>query len=781
MSDGASTSNAPLLETISKTGVAPKTRVKDAHALRALIEGIWNDDDKSSRDRAAVDAMFNGEPPYVQAELDEMGQGDRTNLNFNEALALAEQAEAGYYDLTNSVRELITVKTSFGNPANRPSYEAAIAEEWTRMVREWPSFEFHFQNLVSKFVRHGVSVAYFPDEKDWRFVSAGFDTFKLPRGTAATEDSVEVAAVKSPLLAHELYQIISKPYAARAGWNVELARREIMEAANKQIEQDSSKYRDWERLERDIQNNDMVFGHVDASEIDLVHVWVREFDGRVSHFITTLNDNGGDFLFHRHGRYRSVHQAYTIFTYGIGNGFYHSIRGLGYKIFPHVAVSNRLRCAAVDGAIASSTAVVQPIDQSARALEDLTTTTIGPWSVLPPGLKVVERSLPNFGQNVMPVIGDLSMQLQNVSGSYMSRSITPDGQARTAYEVRAQQMKDAVLSASSVNLFYVPWKRLLSEMFRRTTLRNSRVDDPGGAMVAEFKRRLSQRNVPLEALYKVYQVDPLRAVGSGSASMRILSLDEAMGLAGSMDIVGRTNLVRDRLAARFGYDVVDRYVPAPNAAARPPIDAKMAELENAMLRQGQSVSVIPSENHKVHADAVLNLLADVLEAVRQQQMPLQESLAVFQVAIPHAEQHVQFVSQDPVHAQEGALMRKALQQISASAQRIADEFQADQERQQDAMAAEQQRQQEAQEAYVRDLEARAGATADPRLQQELQERQVRMRMDLDEHEFSKKLRADKAAQERALKDAEVAAQLARKQTTPAVSNIPEKAQGVAVG
>lgn len=778
MSEGLNTAE-PILRTISKKGAPPATRIKDANSLRSIATAIWNDDDKASRDRAAIDAMFGGEPPYVQAELDDMGQSERTNLNFNEALSSAEQAEAGYYDLTNSVRELITVRTSHGNPASRPAWEAAIAEEWTRMVREWSSFEYHFQNLVSKFVRHGVSVGYFPDEIDWRFQSAGFDTFKIPRGTQANEEAVEIALVESPVRAHELYLTISKPYAARAGWNVSLARKEIIQAANSQISDSTKHYKDWEKLERDIQNNDLAFGHLNASEIKLIHAWVREFDGRISHFVTTESEEGGEeFLFSRVGRYANVQQAYTIFTYGIGNGYYHSIRGLGFKIFPHIAVSNRLRCAAVDGAISSSTAVVQPIDQTARALEDLTTTTIGPWSVLPPGLKIVERSLPNFGQNVLPVINDMAMQLQNVSGSYASRAITPDGQARTAYEIRAQQMKDAVLSAASVNLFYVPWKRLIAEMFRRSASRNYKVSDPGGELVFEFRKRLSDRGVPLEALYRVYQVDPLRAVGSGSASMRILSLDEAMGLAGSMDDIGRVNLVRDRLAARFGYDIVDRYLPAPQQAARQPIDAKLAEIENAMLRQGQQVSVIPSENHKIHADAVLNLLADVISAVREQQMPLDESLKIFQAAIPHAEQHVNRVSSDPVHAQEGALMRKAFQQIAATAQRIGDEYQAQMEREQEAAQAEQQRQVEAQQAYVRDLEQRAGQTADPRLQQQLQEHQVKLQMLLENHEVDKKIRTEKAFQEKALNDAKAASEIRKRISAEAETKVPSNSQGV---
>ena len=749
------------LQTIDESGKPPASRVADANSLRAIHKAIWDADTKSSKDRAAVDAMFAGEPPFRQADLEELGQGDRTNLNFNEALAIAEQAEAGYYDLTSSVQELVSVKTNHGNPFDRLEWERVIAEEWTRMVREWPQFEFIFQKLCAKFNRHGIGVAYHTDDIDWRPETCGFDLFKIPRGTPCTEEAVEIATCERPILAHQLYQSIKNPKDAdSAGWDVALVRTAIMEAVNTKIADDSKKYRDWERLEREIENNDMACGYARATEIRLIHAWVQEFDNTVTHCITTEKDTGEQFMFRRVGRFANVHRAFTIFTYGVGTGFYHSIRGLGYKIFPHIAVSNRLRCAAVDGAIYSSTVTVQPADQNARSLEDLTVTTIGPWSILPPGLKIVERAMPNFGQNVMPVVNDMAMTLRNNVGQYQSQAVSPDGSARTAYEVRASLSREAVLGSSAVNLFYVPWKRMLQEMFRRSINRDYTVGDPGGQAVFAFRARVSARGVPLEALYSVYQVDPVRSVGLGSAAMRMASLDEAMRLAPSMDEAGRKNLVRDQLASRFGYDAVDRYAPRADTAQRPPIDQKIAEIENAMFQQGKPVSVIPSENHYIHANQVLNLLADTLNGVQQGQMDLPTSLAVFKVAIPHANTHAEALTGDVLHAQDVAMMRKALQNISASAQRISDEFQAQQENAAKAQQAEQQRQAEAQQAYVRGLEEKAGAT--PELQKQLQESQLQLKMMTDKHNLDMKIREQKAQQDLAIKDAQAAAKIADK-------------------
>lgn len=649
------------------------------------------------------------------------------------------------------------------------------------MVREWPRFEFYFQRIISEFIDHGVGVSYFPDDLDWRPEAAGLEDFKIPRGTPATEDAIDVAVCHVPLRINALYNSIRDPEAAAsAGWDVTQARELIRDALNDDHEDKlEDTFTDWEAVESRIKNNDIYWTHCKAKKIDVIHGWVQEQDGTVTHLmVPKKGDEDKKFLFERCARFASIHQAFTIFTYGIGNGFYHGIRGLGFKILPHIQVSNRLRCAAVDGAILSSAVMVQPVDQSARALEDLSLTYYGPWALFPPGLKVVERSVPNFATSVLPVINDLSVQLQNNTGSYQSRATTPEGQARTAYEVRAQLQKEAVLSASAVNLFYGPWSRVLREMFRRAKNPDLTAKDPGGRDAYEFRRRIKARGVPLDALYEVFRVDAIRSIGFGSASMRMVALDEAMQLAPSMDEYGRQNLVRDRLAARFGYDTVDRYVPRPQMQLRQPIDTKIAELENQALSQGKPITVVPNENHFIHANAVLNLLADTLNATQQGQMDLPTALGVFNVALPHAAAHVEPLSKDPIHSQAAAGMRQALNNIGAMGQRMAAEFQAQQENAAKAQQADQQRQADAQAAYVRDLEERAQVS--PEMAAKLKAMAMKMELDAAKATTDIQIKQAKAAQDLAMRDAKEASALLKESARPTMGaiNAPSTQQGL---
>jgi hypothetical protein len=756
-----------------------ESRLNDASSARELAKKLRDADSSSAKNRAMVDAMFNGEPPYDDNALKDSGQEDRTNLNFNEADSIRAQALAGYYDLVGSVNELISVQTKFGDEHKRLEWASIISEEFSRMVRDWVGFEFFYQRLTGQFVDHGVAFAYFPDDIDWRPAAAGLREFKIPRNTPANEEAIEVATCEAEFHLHQLYASIKDAEAAKgAGWDVKLARDLIKKAIASKDTTLNTKFQDWEAIEADIKNNDLYWSHVKATVVKLDHIWVRELDGTVTHAIVDREGESKDFLFRRVSRFPSVLNAFIGFTYGIGNGYYHGVRGLGFKILPHIQVANRLRCTVIDGAILSSVAMVQPVDQTARGLDDLSLTTFGPFAVLPPGLKLVERSIPNYSNSILPVINDLSMQLQNNTSGYQARAVTPDGQARTAYEVRAQLQKEAVLSASAINLFYAPWARLVREMFRRAKDPELSQTDPGGKEVFAFRQRLAARRVPLEALYNVFRVEPVRSIGYGSASMRMVALDEAMQLAYSMDEAGRNNLVRDRLAARFGYETVDRYVPRPDASMRPPIDQKIAELENQSIMQGSMLSVLPNENHFVHANAHLNMLTEVLQGVQQGQMPLPQGVVVFQSGIPHVAPHVEALATDPMHAQEAGRMRQALQQLTAAGQRMMDELQAQQENEAKAQQAEQQRQAEAQQAYVRDLEARAQIT--PEAQAKLAAIQHKMQLDQEKAASDIQIRGAKAAQEMALKDAKEAAELLKRAGSPAMGTVqgPSTIQGM---
>jgi hypothetical protein len=760
------------------SGSIPSERIADVDAARSIYLALKKADEGSSRNRSLIDGMFNGVPPFNSNDLKEVNQADRTNLDFGEAAAIKEQALAGYYDLTNSVDMLARVKTNFGTAEQSAEWNDIISEEFHRVLREWKEFEFNHQRLSDIFVSHGVGVCYFEDEVDWRYRVTGFNEFRIPRGTRANESEIEVATLERDFRADELYSYIRDPEVAnQLGWDVKTVREALKRAC---AQETTSSIADWEKLEVELKNNDLLYGTAKSKVIRVVHMWVREFSGKVSHLIflqeplpSGYNTKSGErFLFKKLDRFSSPTNCFVTFTYGVGNGTYHGIRGLGYKIYPHIQVINRLRCGLVDGALLSSSLIVQPSDSGSRALDDLTLTYYGPYALFPPGLKIVDKAVPNMQQNILPVINDMAMQMQNNTGAYQTRAITPEGQSRTAFEVRAQLQKEAILTSSAINLFYHPWKRLLRETYRRLSRRGYTAKEPGGKEAVEFRKRCLKRGVPEEAIYRVFQVDPVRAIGFGSPQARTAAVDETMQIFGSLDEMGRVNLLRDRIAARLGQETVDRYLPSPNSALRPPIDAKIAVLENSSLSRGSFIPVSPGENHFIHAQIHLQGASVLEQATLQGGNDPQEAYKALRLTVTHLEEHVARLTEDLTRRDEVKLMIQRVQQLNAMADRIRDELDAQMKNAAKAQQAEAERQMTAllSEREAMQKKLAEGEQLSPEAQQKLLAQRAELQMKIEKHQMEMQERAEKRME--ALKDFQQKREIADLQGAAAISKIP---------
>ena len=728
------------LETISDSGKAPRTRIKDAKSAHAIYTSIRNADDASSIDRQKIQSMLDGEPPYSPQQLKSLGQGYRANLNFGEAAAALETSLSAYSDLVNSVDRLASVKTSEGDPAQRVEWESIIAEEFHRTITDWDEFFYKQQMLSHQFVSQGVGVAYFEDNRSWKWSVCGLKDFKVPRGTPACDTKVEVATIERHYLVGELYQFIENPkIATELGWNVEETRRAILLSTDNGT---SSNSRDWERLQEELKNNDLMYSHARSKVVRCIHYFVKEFDGTISHYIATRAGDSDDFLFQKPSRFKHANEAFVLFSYGIGtNGLLHSVRGLGYKLFPFIQLSNRMRNAIVDGAMLSSALMIQPA--TGEDVSNLSLMYNGPLSILPPGINVVDKTMPNLAGNVLPIVRDLEVVRQNNTGTYNPKQVMPDGDARTATEVQAQLAQQSLLSAQAMNLYYIPFQKLLAEQFRRLATVNYRSDEPGGEEAIAFRKRIEARGVPWKAVQKVYRVQAVRAIGAGSPGARMLAFNEFMAIMPRFDEVGQRNLIRDRVAARVGYDQVDRYLPK-GEVERIPIDAKIAELENDAMQGGRGVSVNPGENHAVHAKVHLEDANRFLQALQQNQVDPKVAMSYLQVQYPHSTAHVEQLASDPSRREEVGVAKQILNQMREAVENIGKQLAAQAQREARARASEQ------------------GGQVDPKTQLAIQKAQIDSQIKLQESQLDQRLKAADVQQKMAIRDAEAAQKIRQK-------------------
>ena len=743
------------LETISQSGKAPKSRLKNAAAAYSIYDRLVDADLLASAQRVRVQSMLDGEAPYNAETLRNLGQSYRSNLNFLEAQADLEYALSAYSDLVNGVPQLAQIKTSFGDDSEKGYYGQVLSEEFDRVLRkDWDEFFYNQQRLSHEFVAYGVGFAFFEDDTDWRWKVAGLKDFFVPRGVAASDTRFEFCCARRSYYAHELYQYIKDPKVAReVGWDVDQTRQAIIEA----VPMDVAGVRlDWEEIQTMLKDNDLSLSYARSAEIQTVHYYIREFDGKITHAIGLRDGSNLNFLFRKNNRFENINQALVLFTYGIGtNGTLHSIRGLGYKIYPHIQITNRLRNAIIDSTLLSTSLMIQP--QTMDDLANLTVAYNGPMAILPPNLNIVDRTEPNLAGNALPIAQELTQIRRSNTGSYVSSMVSVDDNTqKTATEVNASLEKEAVLSTQAQNFYYVPWGKLLKEQFRRLARLDWKVGEPGADAALSFHKRLKERGVPKEALKLVYDVTPQKAVGYGSASARLLAYNEFMQMLPMLDETGRANVIRDRIAVRVGYDQVDRYAPAKNAAPRLPIDAKIAELENDSMQSGRSVTVQPNENHAVHLQIHAMDAVRFLQALEQNAVAPMDAFKYLSLQTPHMSMHLQVIKGDRTREVQYGQYKDILNKMNQAVQSLGNQISKAQRDEQEAMMKAQQ--QQAEQAMQMQID---GVRMEAQSEYALKLAKVQADAQIDQSASVSRLRIkeEEAKQRMALRDAQTAQKL----------------------
>jgi hypothetical protein len=759
----------PLL-TMDDEGKVPQARLTKASRLRSVYVRFRDDDQVNAANRSQMQLLLDGEPPYEQSEMNESGQPDMTNLNFNGAQQRLERAMAPYYSTIQSPELLVQVETNYGPDDEKQYINAILSEELTQTIRDYPQFTYQLSRLAHKHVWEGISFLHWTDEIDWRFRCSGLGQFYIPRQTQACEDDLEIAIVVEEYTVTRLYRAIQNEEVAIAnGWNPQEVKKAIRTATAI-----TPIYLDWERLTDELKNNDISVSH-NTPVIRVINGYIKEFDGTVSHYITTERPGDGEaFLYCSRQKYQNMSQAFVMFPYGIGtNTKTHSIRGLGYKVFPFEQQRNRSICRFIDQSLLASSLMLQATDEESLASVGLQ--YFGNTAIVDPNCKVVSYTPPDLSRTVEPALNLMDRLVDARTENYTGEGPVMDGASRkTKYQVSAEMQQGAQLSESSLDFWYGPWNRGLRETVRRIARRNYLSVEPGGREVNDLILRLTKRGVPAEALYQINisKVKAVRSIGGGSAAARTVALDKLSMLRPRMDDVGQQFLDRALAVDAVGTSWADTFFPRQQVKRTTP-ETGIAILQNTVLLGGQDVPVLPSDPHLTHAREHIKPLIDGFQAVEQGQLPMDQMAKQMQLLYEHCAKHVEAVSGDDSAEAEAASLRQALQQIGEVIANGIKKANAEAEKQQQEAAQQQQQQPQGQPGQPQGQpgapdQAQPGPTPgeapfSPDQIAAFEHERQKMQFAEEAHQLKLQHMEQEAATKRAIMDADGAAAIARRQ------------------
>lgn len=670
-------------ETISKAGEAPKSRLSKASSAYNILKKLITRDETRSQKRAIIQGQIDGNAPYNSEELRRLGQAHRSNVNFREAEAARDARKTSYYELLMEVDSLVEVKLrpEVRNDENPVDVGEIIADEFTNMLIEWPGFWYNMLLHQQQMITWGIGNCYWENEIDWRFKAARAGAFLVPDETKSTRDDLDVLAIRHKYKVHELFAFIkddeTEEKSRDQGWNTQLIKELIIKSVNTGMNRDKWGLGTWESHQQMIKDNDLEYTYSETKRIPVSNMLVEEFDGTISHFIISEeeeynkadrgSDTPGDFLFKKIGRYGNWSQAVCLFFADIGDGTYHSIRGLGAKIFAHCVLSDRLMNTTVDGALTSATILVEPSNEGQR--ERVRMVRIGPISVMPSGYNVIPHT--SFQPNLEGLIGIKALLDANLNRNVglQRPKVTETEKTPTEKTVGELHMKataEAKLEKGDINMYYIQWDLLYQEVARRALNSSLTTADPGYKSAKKFIDACVKRGVSKELLKaKLLKFTAKRAIGYGSPVMKSLITADILSVSPYFDERGKDNAVRDYVAARAGQHGVNRYKPAQDRNKIPSSEHSIASLENNDLREGSNVIVGVDQLHVIHLLVHMQPLVQAADAFLKGQVSDSERLfQYFDIAMKHCAMHLDYLVDDPARKNEYAMFRKQFAELT---------------------------------------------------------------------------------------------------------------------
>jgi hypothetical protein len=610
-----------------------------------MLYTLVDDDQIASYRRAQIQGIIDGNAPYNEQQLKEMGQADRVNVNWGHAEAKVENAVIPYFDILTSVGTYATIKTKYGNDmGKREEWSRIISEEFHNMLdRTNPKFLAEHQICQKQLVIHGQACMFWPDSMDFRPKAVEPWQIQVPKGAGVDWQNWEFCFVLDDMYTEELYRYIADEEAAsRGGWDVEECKKAIEWARIDEADQ----RRPWEWYQKEFKNNALYYSYAKSKVIKVAHMYVREYDGRISHYVfDRMNDF--EWLCARKSCYKNFSQAFTIYLNGVGNGYYHGVRGLGQKVYKWAEAMNRINNALCEGVIVGSAVMFQP--NTAADAEKLKTIQIGPYRILPPGLNVTQVNVSSNLNAAMQTAQMFQSQESDEIGSFLPS--VSGGRKKSNKEVEAEIGEKSRLTNTRAEIYLQALDVHYREVYRRASNPNIVEEDHGGPQALEFQQACINRGVPEAALLDILSVKATRSIGQGSSAARMQAMKMIQEYLPQLPESNRKRVINANIAAIAGQTGVETF-GIPEEAKPEGNDLSIASLENNAFIAGGQVLIDPDQNHFVHLSVHLQYAASIIDQLQNQRQDPRQASVIFSAMLPHAITHLQYLEQDPTRKEQ---------------------------------------------------------------------------------------------------------------------------------
>lgn len=729
----------------------------------AVVEGICTQlrqaDYTRGRNRALVNSLFNGAPPYT--ERNEQENKIEVNVNFLEGTRLSHDARSQFYQSMLKPGNFFTSTTDSGPVHKRQEWGQIVTQERNKIMKKSMVYIESMRSKIAMNILHGIAPAGWRDDEMWCPYAMDIADVYVPGATLLTMENLPFFAIYRSMTAPEIIKLTQAGKLDPA-WN-----KAMLKGAIKYVDQTSASLmgNNWpdlwqpEKQQERLKGNTGYYYGDEVSTInvfdfyfwndsDKVSGWNRRMvldpwtmpDGQVAANTKPqlvkrtgkfYDDYARKFLYNPGNRKVAAERSEIVNWQfadlsAVAPFRYHSVRSLGFLLYSVCHLQNRLRCK-FNEAVFEQLMIyfrVASNEDAQRALK-LDMINRGFWDetlkVVPPQERYqVNAQLAQMGLNQNQ---DL---IHSNSSSYTAQPQNRDSKERTKFEVMADvNAMTTLVSAAQAQawMYQAPENR---EISRRFAIRNSR--DP---QVRQFQANCLRRGVSEKVLYNTecWEHTSEQVLGAGNKTMEMAISQQLMEWRNLYDPESQ-RLILKKATFSITDDPSLSNELVPDNAVKITDTVHDAQLAAGTLMQGLPVAVKTGINHIEYVDTLLATLGSLVQQA-QQQLPTPDKLSGMFNIMNNIGQHVQIIAQDKNEQQRvkqyGDVMGKMGNILKQVAQKVGEQMQAQQAQgpQQDpeTMAKIQSMQMQSQAKAESNKTAHAQRTAQREIQFQMQQEQ----------------------------------------------------------
>jgi len=648
--------------------------------IASVIENLKTADLPRSPNRALINNLFNGAPPYTKSEVQQ--NNIQWNVNWGEGSDLLLQGREQLENAHLSTDFAFTVNLPDAPPSKKTQYGQTITSKINRLLKKSLPHLHTQREKWGSVILHGVGSQMWEDDEKWKPYFVAIDDLLIPTDTTLPYDTLNHFCANRRMTAGQLFRkTFGLPEDKRdPGWNIPAVKKVFEQY--KDINQNPSTWNWAEHAEKaaEIWKQNVIYFDSDAVPV----IWLCDFyyqsdedeQGRwyrkilLDQDTTTPRSDASEpvqCIYDSKKPYAETLGQILHTQFIDGNNvppfMYHSVRGLGMRLFDSVQALNRLRNQAMQKTMEDLMILFRAQDPVDRARLDQIYLGIN-YGIIPEGLSFVTKDQRySIDYNLLQLqLSTLKQLIGEGSQQYTQDIDTGTNKERTAFEVSTLLQQTTRLTGSMLNLSYLQETFAYEEICRRLTKKPTQDFD-----AKRFQNELKEAGIPEKWINSSrWDIQPVRVLGNGNSQLEQAQAQALMSIRPMLNPEAQQVVLHDYVFS-FTHDPKRANQLAP-LDATPPITDTMHDTEIVFgaLMSGSMVTPKPG---LIAAEVVTTMLR-LMDQTVQQIMTLMggvgtpEKVMGLQSCVDYTSAFIQQLAQDEENAEMVKQMNDALGRIT---------------------------------------------------------------------------------------------------------------------